>query len=147
MAMAAIDFRTYLDRAARRLGSQVALAKAMGIDPTRISRLMRGAGDYARLNFENCLKLAAILDEWPADVLRAAGHRDQATLLEQLCGPPTLGRAVKSSEWRLLQLWRELPAARQAAVLTLLKTEGEPAAPTATVRQEFPRSVRRRRRA
>jgi hypothetical protein len=142
--MAAVDFRAYLDRAARSLGSQAALAKALGVDPTRISRLMRGAGEYAHLNFENCLKLAVILDEWPADVLRSAGHSDQAALLELLCGPPSLERTLKSSEWQLLQMWRDLSAARQAAVLTLLRTEGEPAAPVATVRQEFPRSVRQR---
>ncbi len=138
------DFQSYVDRAAKHLGSQVALAKALGIDPTRISRLMKGAGDYARLNFENCLRLAAILDEWPAEVLRAAGHTEQALLLEQLCGPPQGERSIKSSEWQLLQMWRELPAERQAAVLTLLKTEGRPAAPAATVRREFPRHVRRR---
>jgi hypothetical protein len=138
------DFRTYLDRAARRLGSQTALAKALDVDPTRISRLMRGSGEYLRLNFENCLKLATILDEWPADLLKAAGHTAQAALLEQLCGPPTVRGALKSSEWRLLQMWRELPAARQAAILTLLKTEGGPAASAATVRPEFPRTVRRR---
>ena len=60
------DFQAFLERAARRVGSQVALAKALGVDPTRISRLIRGGGDYARLNFENCLRLAQILDEWPS---------------------------------------------------------------------------------
>ena len=105
---------------------------------------MKGAGDYARLNFENCLRLAAILDESPADVLRTAGHTDQAVLLEQLCGPSNGERTIKSSEWQLLQMWRQLPAVRQAAVLTLLKTERGPAAPPATVRREFPRHVRRR---
>src|SRR5262245_559369 len=142
--MAPADFRAYLDRAAARLGSKVALARALGIDPTRISRLMRGTGDYARLNFENCLRLAAILDEWPTEVLKAAGHTDQAALLEQFCGPASSDRAIKSSEWQLLQMWRELPAARQAAILTLLEPEGEPAAPAATVRREFPRHMGRR---
>jgi hypothetical protein len=142
--MAPTDFQSFLDRAAKHLGSQAALAKALGIDPTRISRLIRGAGDYAHLNFENCLRLAAILDEWPAEVLRAAGHTEQAALLEQLCGPPDSERSIKSSEWQLLHMWRDLPADRQAAILTLLKTEGRPAAPPATVRREFPRHVRRR---
>lgn len=137
-------FQTFLDRAARRLGSQVALAKALGIDPTRISRLMRGGGDYARLNFENCLRLAAILDERPAEVLRAAGHDEQALLLEQVCGPASGERVVKSSEWQLLEMWRTLPPERQAAILTLLKPEGEPAAPPAAVRREFPRHAGRR---
>ena len=140
--MAPADFQSYLDQAAKHLGSQAALARALGVDPTRISRLLKGAGDYAHLNFENCLRLAAILDEWPAEVLRAAGHTEQAALLEQLCGPS--GRSIKSSEWQLLHMWRELPADRQAAVLTLLKTEGRPAAAVATVRREFPRHVRRR---
>lgn len=137
-------FRIYLDRAAKHLGSQVALAKALGIDPTRVSRLMRGGGDYAHLNFENCLRLAAILDEWPVEVLRAAGHTEQALLLEQLCGPPEGERSIRSSEWEMLQAWRELPRAKQAAVLTLLKSQGEPAAPPATVRREFRRQAGRR---
>ncbi len=142
--MASDSFRLYLDRAARHLGSQVALAKALGIDPTRISRLMRGGGDYAHLNFENCLRLAAILDEWPVEVLRAAGHTEQAALLDQLCGPTDRERSIRSSEWQLLQAWRELPRAKQAAVLTLLKSQGEPAAPSAPVRREFQRQVGRR---
>ena len=142
--MASDTFRPYLDRAAKHLGSQVALARALGIDPTRISRLMRGGGDYAHLNFENCLRLAAILDEWPAEVLRAAGHVEQAALLEHLCGPPGGERAVRSSEWELLHAWRELPRSKQAAVLTLLKSQGEPAAPAAAVRREFPRGLGRR---
>jgi hypothetical protein len=142
--MAPDAFRLYLDRAAHHSGSQAALAKALGIDPTRISRLMRGGGDYAHLNFENCLRLAAILDEWPADVLRAAGHAEQAVLLEQLCGPPDHERSIRASEWQLLQAWRELPRAKQAAVLTLLKTQGEPAASVAAVRREFPRQLGRR---
>jgi hypothetical protein len=141
------DFQSYLERAAQSLGSQIALARALGIDPTRISRLMRGTGDYARLNFENCLRLAAILDEWPAPILRAAGHVDQAVLLERLCGPSAGERSLKSSEWQLLRKWRTLPIARQKAVITLLETEGEPAAPSASVRRQFPRDVRRRRRA
>lgn len=142
--MAPTDFQSCLDRAAKHLGSKVALARALGIDPTRISRLMKGAGDYTRLNFENCLRLAAILDESPEEVLRAAGHTEQALLLEQLCGPPPGERPIKSSEWQLLHMWRQLPAARQAAILTLLRTEKGPAAPPATVRREFPRHVRRR---
>ena len=141
--MGSDDFRNYLDRAARHLGSQLALAKALGIDPTRISRLMRGGGDYAHLNFENCLRLAAILDEWPVEVLRAAGHTEQEVLLEQLCGPSGPERFIRSSEWQLLQTWRELPRAKQAALLTLLKAQGEPAAPAA-VRREFQRQAGRR---
>jgi hypothetical protein len=142
--MASNDFRMYLDRAAQHLGSQVALARALGIDPTRISRIMKGAGDYTHLNFENCLRLAAILDEWPSEVLRAAGHTEQAVLVEHLYGPPTHGRSLKSSEWQLLQMWRELSTERQAAIMTLLKTEGGPAASTPTLRHEFSGNVRRR---
>jgi hypothetical protein len=140
------DFQTLLERAARRVGSQVALAKALGIDPTRISRLIRGNGDYARLNFENCLRLAQILDEWPIEILKAAGHTEQARLFEQLCGPSRDERSVRAGEWELLQKWRELPAAQKSAILTLLRTEEEPAAPPAAVRREFPRRVGRRSR-
>ena len=142
--MAPDAFRLYLDRATKHLGSQLALAKALGIDPTRVSRLMHGGGDYAHLNFENCLRLAAILDEWPPEVLRAAGHAEQAVLFEQLSGPPGGERVVRSSEWKLLQAWRELPREKQAAVMTLLKAQGEPAAPSAPVRREFPRQMGRR---
>jgi hypothetical protein len=135
-------FRQLLDRAAEKLGSQVALAAALGIDAARVSRLRQGRGIYSRLNFENCLKLAAILDEWPADVLRAAGHAQYATLFEKFCGPPGAAHSLKSSEWLLLQLWRDLPAERQTAFLNLLKTEGGPAG-VSTRRQEFPVAARR----
>jgi DNA-binding Xre family transcriptional regulator len=136
------SFRQLLDRAAQKLGSQTALAAALGVDPTRISRLKQGRGDYSRLNFENCLKLAAILDEWPPDVLRAAGHARHATLFESLCGPRGAARSLKSSEWQLLQLWRDLSSTRQAAFLNLLKTEGGPAG-VATSRREFSGAPRR----
>jgi hypothetical protein len=143
--MDAVDFRTFLERATHHLGSQVALAKALGIDPTRINRLLKGGGgDYAHLNFENCLRLAAILDERPAEVLRSAGHHEQAALLEHVCGPIGGERSLRSSEWQLVQLWRELPTSRQAALLTLLATEGGPAAAVTTVRREFPSHRRRR---
>lgn len=134
-------FRACLERAAQKLGSQAALAEALGIDPTRISRLKRAGGQYRRLNFENCLRLAAILDEWPPEILRAAGHTGPAALFEQLCGMPDRGRSIKSSEWELLRMWRELPAARQAAMLDLLKTERRPA--VSTRRRQFSDARRR----
>jgi DNA-binding Xre family transcriptional regulator len=134
-------FRTLLERAAEKLGSQTALAAALGIDPTRISRLKQGRGDYSRLNFENCLKLAAILDEWPADVLRAAGHTQHARLFEAICGRARDDRSIKSSEWELLRLWRDLPPTRQAAFLNLLKTEGGPAV-ASTGRRQFSGAAR-----
>jgi hypothetical protein len=137
-------FRKYLERAAEKLGSQAALASELGIDPTRVSRLKRGQKPYGRLNFENCLKLAAILDQSPPDILRAAGHLRQAALYEQLCGPAGPNRLLKSSEWQLLQIWRSLPQYRRAAFLNLMRTEGGPAA---TSRREFRDGARRERRA
>ena len=136
------NFQLLLGRAARHLGSQVALARALGVDPTRISRLLKSRGDYPHLNFENCLRLAAILDLSPNEVLTAAGHTEQAALLERWCGPQRPDMSIKSSEWQLLQMWRDLPVERQTALLTLLKTEGGPVA-AITDRREFPRSARR----
>jgi transcriptional regulator with XRE-family HTH domain len=136
-------FTTLLEQGARKLGSQAALAEALGIDAARISRLKRGTSEYGRLNVENCLRLAAVLDEWPATVLRAAGHVELAALFERLSGPEGNGRALKTSEWELLRIWRDLPLNRRTAFLNLLKTEGGPAtADLASRRPEFPRRAR-----
>jgi hypothetical protein len=62
--MASDGFRLYLERAAKHLGSQLALARRLESIPRASAVLMRGGGDYAHHNFENCLRLAAILDEW-----------------------------------------------------------------------------------
>jgi transcriptional regulator with XRE-family HTH domain len=137
------SFKALLEQGARKLGSQAALADALGIDAARISRLKRGASEYGRLNVENCLRLAAILDEWPASVLKAAGHVELAALFEKLSGPEGNGGALKTSEWELLKIWRDLPLNRQTAFLNLLKTEGGPAAAAPVSRRlDFPRRAR-----
>jgi transcriptional regulator with XRE-family HTH domain len=137
-------FRAMIVRAARALGSQTALAAALGVHPARISRLRRGAGDYQRLNVENCLRLSAILGVPPADVLHAAGHADLAALLETLWNEPRERQAMAVNERRLLRLWRDQSPERQAAVLSLLDTEGGSAVASSR-RPRFPVAARNAR--
>ena len=62
-------------------GSKGALAKAIGISPSALSRLA-----YTQPSIEVCLRLAIATDEDPNRILRAAGWDDVAELLESLYG-------------------------------------------------------------
>src|SRR5215510_15576692 len=66
----------------RRFGTKQALAKAMNVNPTRLSRLEHH-GEYS-LNIENCLRLAKLTHIPASDVLRAAGKAHIADLIESL---------------------------------------------------------------
>jgi transcriptional regulator with XRE-family HTH domain len=71
-----------IERYARRYGSLSALGKAIGLSPSRMSRLARG--DQGSLEVINCLKLAELTGESPASILRSADKADVAELIERL---------------------------------------------------------------
>jgi hypothetical protein len=71
-----------IERYARRYGSLSALGKAIGLSPSRMSRLSRG--DQGSLEVLNCLKLADLMAESPDTILRAAGKADVADLIARL---------------------------------------------------------------
>lgn len=78
------NFLELLERLERRYGSKQAVAAAIGITPSRYSRVRRG--NAYGLNTENCLRLA-VIGEWDVDqVLRAAGKADVADMLAILYG-------------------------------------------------------------
>jgi len=100
---------------ARRLGSVSAVAKALGISPSRLSRV--GRGDYS-LEVVNCLKLAQLSGEPATEVLRAAGKGDVADLLESQFGK---GRPqLPASHRLLLEKWETIPPSVREHFLVLI---------------------------
>jgi hypothetical protein len=74
------DFREILERAAKRFQSKQAFARAVGLTPSRFSRVLRGES----MEVVNCLKVAKLAGEAPSRVLRAAGKGEIADLIEEL---------------------------------------------------------------
>jgi hypothetical protein len=68
-----------------RFGTQDALAKAIGITPSRLGRVMKNQG--GSLDVINCLRLAKV-SGLPVDlILHAAGKIEIAKLIRELYGP------------------------------------------------------------
>ncbi|MEP7304167.1 MAG: hypothetical protein ABJA98_01490 [Acidobacteriota bacterium] len=97
-------FKTLLNKIAERFPSRTALAKALKITPSRLSRALN-TGDFP-FNIENCLRLAQVSEEPPSDVLRAADNREIAELIESLYGPEK--RVTDPVLQDLLQEWPTL---------------------------------------
>lgn len=103
-----------LDRLARTHfdGKTTHLAAAIGVTPSRFSRLMR-QGEYS-LSAENCLRVSRVTGEDPDQVLRAAGKGDVADLIHELYGKAD----ASAEEKQLLRTWRSLPEDRRKVLLT-----------------------------
>ena len=82
----AARLRQIIADAVGRFGSQTALGNAIGLSPTRISRVLKGDG--CSLEVISCLRLAEVTGESPTVILRAAGKWDVAELIERLYGKP-----------------------------------------------------------
>src|SRR5579885_1214122 len=82
------DFKTLLNRIAAGFPSHRALATALGVTPSRLSRAMTGTGGEFPFNVTNCLRLAQLSGESASEILRAAGKKDVADLIEALYGSP-----------------------------------------------------------
>lgn len=65
-------------------GTQDALAKAIGISPSRISRVLKNPDSLA---VANCLRLAKVTGLPPDEIFRAAGKSEIAELIHDLYGP------------------------------------------------------------
>lgn len=104
-----------LTRLVAEFGSQTALALAIGVSPSRMSRLL--GGTYS-LEVLNCLRLADVSGESPSVVLRAAGKGDIADLLERLYGKDSRGISLKHH--RVIELWDRLASGDHAIALTML---------------------------
>lgn len=105
-------FKVLLNRIAQRYPSRSALAQALRITPSRLSRALN-TGDFP-LNVSNCLRLAKLSGESATEILRAAGKGDVAELIEGLYGKDRT-RLLTMPERELLDEWHALsPRAREA---------------------------------
>lgn len=109
------DFRRILEAGEARFPTKQAFAKALGITPSRYSRVK--AGDAYSLNVVNCLRLARLSGEPAPAVLRAAGKGDVADLIEELYRP---GQVLSAAQRAVLELWDRVPPERRATVEEML---------------------------
>jgi hypothetical protein len=86
LAAVVTEFVEMLNRISERFPTRTAFAKALGINASRLSRALNDVGERP-FNVKNCLRLAKVSGESPAEVLRAAGKADIAELIESLYGP------------------------------------------------------------
>lgn len=97
-------------------GTQDALAKAIGISPSRISRVLKNPDS---LSVENCLKLAKVTGLAPDEIFRAAGKSEVNALIRELYGDAASARRrddeldmsdeTRRALKRLLELWAKDP--------------------------------------
>lgn len=85
LANSVADFRDLLNRILGTFKTQKAMADALKIDPSHLSKAIN-TGEFP-FNVENCLRLAQISGEPPSDILRAANKGEVADLIESLYGP------------------------------------------------------------
>lgn len=113
-------FRELLEGFVDVFGSQTALGRAIGVSPSRLSRVIRGEHS---LEVINCLRLAAVTGTSPSVLLRAAGKSDIADLVERLYGRsrPTAPPPLTASQREVLDLWDRIPSERLAPLLFTMK--------------------------
>lgn len=100
-------FQELLNRIADGFPTRQALAKAIDINASRLSRALNGTDKHS-FNIENCLRLAQLSGEPASAVLRAADKGDIAELIESLYGQE---RKVTDPVVRdLLATWPDLTA-------------------------------------
>jgi len=80
-------FQALLQRAvAIADGKKAAAAQAIGITPSRFSKILHATPGSYTLNAQNCFRLAALLGEPPQVVLRIVGKDDLADAIEEYYG-------------------------------------------------------------
>jgi transcriptional regulator with XRE-family HTH domain len=121
------DFQDFLEDAAKEFDTKQAFAKAIGITPSRFSRLL--AGVY-KLNVRNCLRLANATGRPASVVLRAAGKGEIADLIESQYGPAA--KSVSPKEREALEAWNALTERGRESLWLLMRElprrDGEPLA-------------------
>ena len=89
-------------------GTDVALAKALGISPTHVNRI---TSDPSSIGVETCLRLANVTAANPSAILRVTRKGEVADLLDRLYGAaakrraPELKLVEKSAEEKDLDQW------------------------------------------
>jgi hypothetical protein len=81
------QFQVLLRRAVDVAGQKQAAAKALGITPSRFSKLFHAAPGSYTLSVRNCFRLAGLLGESPQLVLRAVGKGEIAEALDVYAPP------------------------------------------------------------
>lgn len=105
-----------LERAlALNKGKQTLLAKAMGMNRTRLNRVI----NRERFGFKNCLKLARVIDELPHVVLRAFGYPVEADILQATYTEPRF----KQNQIKVAELYGKASPERKRMVMLLLNEE------------------------
>jgi len=84
-------------------GVKQRLARAIGVTPSRLGRVMQGEFSLSVLS---CLRLARVSGRDPGTVLQAAGKEDLASLLEALYGKAVT--PLPTHEHDLIERWRRL---------------------------------------
>ncbi len=119
------DFGDFLEDLATQFPTKQAFAEAIGITPSRFSRVL--AGTYT-LNVLNCLRVAKAAGRSPSAVLRAAGKSEIADLIESSYGPSAT--SVSPKEREIVEMWIALtPRAREGLRLTMSELPRSPAKP------------------
>jgi transcriptional regulator with XRE-family HTH domain len=108
-------FRQFLETAARRFPSKQALAKAIGITPGRLSRVLKGEHS---LDVVNCLRLAKLTGDSPGEVLRVAGKNEVAELIEGFYG--RAAPAIHPADRIVVDRWHALTAPQRELMLTVI---------------------------
>jgi hypothetical protein len=113
------NFKELLNRIAETFPSRQALARAIGINASRLSRALNGSDKFP-FNATNCLRLAKLSGEPASAVLRAAGKGEIADLIESLYGPekPVTDTAVQD----LLTHWPMFTADEKSFVRLTIAT-------------------------
>jgi plasmid maintenance system antidote protein VapI len=123
MFFAVSNFQDLLADAATQFSSKQAFAAAIGITPSRFSRVL--AGIY-KLNVRNCLRLAKATGRSPSLILRAAGKSEIADLIEAQYGASAI--TVTPKEREVLNVWNALTQrAREGLWLTMTELPRGPA--------------------
>jgi hypothetical protein len=120
-----MSFRTLLKRLQKKHYPTVrAMAQALGIDPSHLSRAMGPSGQP--FDVLRCLRLAQITGEPPGAILRAAGKHDIAVLIEGLYGTPN--RLLTPQQQQLLEALATIedPVVRQSLLVLARRAAGLP---------------------
>jgi hypothetical protein len=106
LAVALESFKDLLNRIAEKFETQKAMAEALDIDASRLTRALK-KGDFP-FNVENCLRLAKLSGESPSAILRAADKAEIADLIESLYGRDRT-RLLTPAEREVLDRFATLP--------------------------------------
>ena len=99
----------FLETRGERFGSLQNLSRLMGVT---FSGFLRGV-KQGTLSTDNCLRLAEVLGEPPAEVLRAANKADVAAQVDRLFGPTAA--PLSEDDRTLLAQWHAItPRARES---------------------------------